>query len=154
MRLHHALFAIALATSSLPAMAGGAFDGFGGRWSGRGIIRMADGQQEKMKCVATYFPSAGATKLVLNVRCASNGFKIDVKGALQAFDNRILGTLEERTYEHRGTVSGTAHDGTIDASIQGNDWLASITVGGHGASVVMIPHSGPVKIASFTFSKG
>lgn len=147
-------FAIVLAAGSLPASAGDAFEGFGGRWSGHGIIRMTSGQQEKMKCVATYFPSAGATKLAMNVRCASTGFKIDVKSALQAFDYRILGTFDERNYNNRGTVSGTAGNGSIDATVHGDDWLASITVGGHGASVIMRPHSGPVQLASFTFKKG
>ena len=154
MKLHHALFAIAFTTAgAVPASAGGAFDGFGGRWAGQGMIRMANGQQEKMKCVATYFPSGGGTKLAMNVRCASSGLKIDVKGALQAFNDRILGTFEERNYENRGTVSGTAGGGRIDATVHGDNWLASLAVEGHGARVVMTPHSGPVKIASFTFRK-
>ncbi len=145
-----ALSAVILGTAT---HAGSAFDGFGGRWVGNGTILMTDGRQEKMKCVATYFPMNGGTKMNMNVRCASNGFKIDVKGTIHAFDSRILGTFEERTYEHRGTVSGTVEGGTIIATIAGNDWLASITVKGYGAVVIMTPHSGPVKIASFTFKK-
>ncbi|MBI4068477.1 hypothetical protein HY413_03670 [Candidatus Kaiserbacteria bacterium] len=146
-----ALYAVMLGTA---AHAGSAFDGFGGRWVGNGTIHMTDGQQEKMKCVATYFPISGGTRMNMNVRCASAGYKIDVKGSLQAFDNRILGEFEERHYNHSGIVHGIAEGGNIDATITGDDWLASITVKSYGTVVTMTPHSGPVKIASFTFTKG
>ncbi len=150
--LQGALVALLILVSA-PAYAG-AFDGFGGRWVGKGAIQMSSGESENMRCVATYFPSKNGTSLSLNVRCANASLKIDVKGALQALDNHIRGTFEERNYENRGTVSGTAGNGTIEATVRGDEWLASISVSGHGAKVVMRPHSGPVKRASFTFQRG
>lgn len=153
MDIRTALIGILIAVAPCAAQAA-AFDGFGGRWVGTGSIRMSDGKREKLKCIATYFSSAGGTSLAMNVRCASNGFKIDAKGTLSASGDRISGMFEERNYNNRGTVSGTAEDGAIHAVIRGDAWLAAIEVSGHGALVMMTPHAGVVKVVWLVFKKG
>jgi len=136
------------------AHAGGAFDGFGGRWVGNGSIVMSDSKSEAIKCIATYFPSAGGTHLRMNVRCASPGYKIDAVGNLTEQGAYVFGTFEERNYNSSGKVSGTAGDGSISAFISGADWRASLSVTGNGARVILTPIGSVVKRVTITFHKG
>jgi hypothetical protein len=117
---------------------------------------MSDGSKEKLKCVATYFPSKDRAEMKMNVRCASTGYKIDAKGTLRASSNSISGEFEERNYNLTGKVSGKGDGlGGIVVSIRGSDWYSTLGVYGFGARVHMLPKSGgAVRSINLNFSKG
>ena len=141
----------ALGTST--ARADGGFSGFSGRWKGSGNMTMSEGKTENLRCIATYFPTAHGAQLKMNMRCASTGFKIDVKSSLQSSGKRISGNFEEHNYNIVGSISGNVSGGNISATIHGPDWQSSLSVSGFGAHVVLTPRGSSVKSISLSFKR-
>ena len=135
------------------AHAEGSFDGFAGRWSGNGNINFTSGATELVRCIATYFPSSNGASLKVNIRCASPGLKIDVKGSLESAGGKLRGSFEERTYNASGSISGTVSQGNIEARIIGQDWSSSLSVKNYGEAVVLTPQGGAVKSVVMHFAK-
>lgn len=112
----------------------GLFNSLGGRWTGSGSIRFSDGEKERLRCRVTYFVSKGSTKLAQNIRCASEGFIIEVKSDLNARGSRISGSWKETTSNIKGSISGRASDDSLRLAIKGKNFSSSMVITSKGRS--------------------
>jgi hypothetical protein len=99
-----------------------------GRWSGRGSIKMSNGNSEQLKCVATYFVAGGGSSLQQNLRCASMSYKIDSRASLQVNGGRVSGERHEKLYSVDGSVAGRITGNGFNLAIQGGNFSAEMSV--------------------------
>lgn len=119
--------AAASAAIALPGIAAPVQD-LAGRWSGWGLITMANGSSEQVKCVATYFVDGGGAQVRQNLRCASTSYKIDVTAKLNNANGQLTGEWEEKTYAAVGSVAGKFTGDGFHVTIQGPTFSAAMAV--------------------------
>lgn len=117
-----------MALAPSPALSASAVQQLAGRWSGWGSVDMQNGSREQVKCVATFFVENGASRVKQNLRCASAGYKIDVRGRFNVKGNSVSGTWEERNHNNAGTVSGKVSGSTFRLAIRGPVLNASMSL--------------------------
>ena len=110
--------------------ASGLFAGLSGSWSGTGTIKLSSGASERIRCKGTYVVDGGGDNLQQTLVCASDSYDIKMKGSLGYKPNAgiVSGTWTETTYNTVGKVSGRVRSGQIRASIQGEGFLAQLTM--------------------------
>ncbi|MGB6906981.1 MAG: hypothetical protein WBE04_07685 [Methyloceanibacter sp.] len=88
-----------------------------GSWGGTGEIRLDRNRRERIKCNAYY--TGGGAQLGLAIRCTSDSYKIEIRSKLSYSGGRLSGNWEERTFNARGSASGTATSSKISLAIRG-----------------------------------
>ncbi len=99
-----------------------------GRWSGPGSIIMSNGETEQMRCVATYFVEGSGAAVKQNLRCAGQGYKIDVITNLSVANGRVSGGWEERTWDTKGSIKGDVQTDGFNLTIDGPGFTAAMAV--------------------------
>lgn len=99
-----------------------------GRWSGPGSIVMSSGESEQMRCVATYFVEGSGNSVKQNLRCASQGYKIDAVTNLSVANGRVSGAWEERTWDTKGSIRGDVNGDAFNLTIDGPGFTAAMAV--------------------------
>lgn len=99
-----------------------------GRWSGPGNIVLSNGSSEEMRCIATYFVEGNGAALRQNLRCASQGYKIDAVTNLAMGDGRVSGDWEERTWGTTGTIKGNIIADGFNLMIEGPGFIAAMAL--------------------------
>src|SRR5258708_37375995 len=74
------------------AQQGGPLAGLSGSWSGRGSIKLANGQRERLRCRANYTVRENGMRLDQNLRCASDGYRFDVNSNIVSEAGRLNGS--------------------------------------------------------------
>jgi hypothetical protein len=77
-----------------------------GAWSGAGTIDLANGRHEPIKCRASYDVLEAQSKLQLNINCASESYKFDLRASAAYSGGSITGNWSEATRNAAGTLSG------------------------------------------------
>ena len=87
---------IVLAFVLLPAIESRAteFSGMAGAWTGTGTIAV-NNNREKLRCRANYNVSNGGATVDLQIRCASDSYKFDLSGGVNAVNGNVSGTWSE-----------------------------------------------------------
>jgi hypothetical protein len=99
-----------------------------GRWSGPGNIVMSSGETEQMRCIATYFVEGNGAAVRQNLRCASQGYKIDAVTNLKVAEGRVSGEWEERTWSTTGSIKGEVQGEGFSLTISGPNFSAAMAV--------------------------
>ena len=88
--------ALLLASLSLPSAALAApaspFAAMAGTWSGGGVLQTTDGQQEQLRCRASYEVAGSGEQLRLNLRCASASYNFDLASEVEYRGGAISGS--------------------------------------------------------------
>ena len=108
-----AALALACRFGSLPAQAEGPFGHLAGSWSGTGSIALSSGSRERIRCRANYAPSNAGAALRLDLRCASDSFKFELRSNLSAFGSSVSGVWSETTRDVSGSITGTATEAAV-----------------------------------------
>jgi hypothetical protein len=107
-----ALPAEGLASSSpFPAMAG--------NWSGAGVITMASGSKERIRCRANYVVGGSGSNLDLTLRCASDSYKFELQSNVAHNNGAVSGTWAETTRHVGGNLEGSARGNHISVRVSG-----------------------------------
>jgi hypothetical protein len=157
-RLNRASFAAVLMIPALPiyAQIAGPFAGMAGPWAGGGVVALATGAKERLRCRAAYKVGGGGRTLQLSIRCVSDSYNFHLTGSVVEPDGTISGRLNESGHSVAGNVSGRASGGTIQAVASGDSFSAGITLvtHGHRQSVTIRPSAGTdVTTVSVTLGK-
>jgi hypothetical protein len=157
-RLTGAAFAAAnlMLASPVYAQGAGPFAGMAGSWTGGGVVALATGANERLRCRAAYEVGGGGRTLQLSIRCASDSYNFDLASSVVSQGGAISGTWSESGHNVAGTVSGRASGGTIQAVAQGGSFAAGISLATHGnrQSVTIRPSQGTdVTSVSVTLTK-
>ena len=148
--------ATALAITSIPAQAAiSPFPAMAGTWSGGGVLRMADGEQERLRCRASYGVAERGDELRLDLRCASASYNFDLAGDVQYRGGAISGEWTEASRNASGTISGRATGDHVEAEARGQNFSASLslTTRGNRQTVSIRPEGTDVRAVSLALDR-
>jgi len=148
----------ALALAAGPAISAAPMSPFramAGSWSGGGILSMADGQQERIRCRAAYNVAGSGDQLRLNLRCASDSYNFDLASDVQYEGGAISGQWSEASRNAAGTLSGRATGDHVEAAAQGPNFSAnlSLTTRGNRQTVSIRPSGGDIRAVSLELAR-
>ena len=125
------LVALSLAgTASYAAVS--PFRAMAGSWSGGGTISMADGQQERLRCRASYDVDDSGVELHLNLRCASESYNFDLASNVEYRGGAVSGEWTEASRNASGTLEGRAAGDRIEVAATGQSFSANLSLTTHG----------------------
>lgn len=126
-----------------------------GRWSGPGNIVMSNGTSEQMRCIATYFVEGNGASVRQNLRCASQGYKIDAVTNLNVAGSHVSGAWEERTWATTGSIKGNVLGDGFNLTIDGPGFTAAMAVKTTNCnqSISITPRDNTVSRISMTLGK-
>jgi hypothetical protein len=126
-----------------------------GSWSGGGVLDTTDGNQERLRCRASYDVAGGGAELELNLKCASQSYNFDLAGNVEYRGGAISGEWTEASRNASGTISGRAAGDRIEASATGQNFSAglSLTTRGSRQTVTIRPQGTNVTAVSLTLER-
>jgi hypothetical protein len=122
---------LAIASAGLaaaPACAQQSFDTVAGSWSGSGSMKPSDGPSERVRCKVDYVAKNAGQSVKMNVRCASDAYKMDLSANIDENGTALSGNWFESQYRQGGSVSGQNVNGLIEAKVEGQTITALLTV--------------------------
>ncbi len=151
-----ALVVAALAAPSpLWAQAGGSFAPFAGSFHGGGQVVGSDGHRERISCRANGAIGGGGRSLTQNIVCASDSYRMDIRG--QAIDEggSVRGRWQETTRGVSGELSGRLSEGRFSGGVSGGGFTASFSLRSTGRrmSFDLRPEGGDVARVEVSLSK-
>src|ERR1700680_3530352 len=111
-----------------PAYAAQAFDNVAGSWSGSGSMKPSDGPRERVRCKVDYTVKNTGQSVKMNVRCASDAYKMDLSANIDQNGTALSGNWFESQYRQGGKVSGQNVNGVIEAKVASATITALLTV--------------------------
>jgi len=111
-----------------PARAEQSFDNVAGSWSGSGLMKPSDGPQERVRCKVDYVVKNAGQSLKLNLRCASDAYKMELSANIDQSGTALSGNWFESQYRQGGKVSGKNDNGLIEAKVESDTITALLTV--------------------------
>jgi hypothetical protein len=114
--------------ATTPAFAGQSFDSVAGSWSGSGSMKPSDGPRERVRCKIDYVPKNAGQSVKMNVRCASDAYKMDLSANIDEDGTTLSGNWFESQYRQGGRVSGQNVNGLIEAKVESDTITALLTV--------------------------
>jgi hypothetical protein len=105
-----------------------------GSWAGAGTVAMASGTKERIRCRSTYQVDGAGSNVVLDLRCASDSYKFELKSNITYSDGELRGTWDEITRSVGGQVTGRAAGGQIQATALGQTFTAILAMNTKGNS--------------------
>jgi hypothetical protein len=151
--------ALLLASLTLPGAALAApispFTAMAGTWAGGGVISTSDGQQEQLRCRASYNVAGAGEQLRLNIRCASASYNFDLASDVEYRGGAIAGSWSETSRNASGTLSGRASGDHVEAAARGDSFSAhlSLTTRGGRQTVSIQPQGGNITAVSLALNR-
>ena len=104
------------------------FLGLSGHWSGAGIVTMANGATERIRCKATYAVNATGKAVQQTLRCASDSYRVEITNNVVSEGGSLSGSWAEATRGVSGSISGRARGAEIVANVAGAGFTARLAV--------------------------
>src|ERR1700730_1182604 len=124
-----------------PASAQQSFDNVAGSWSGGGSMKPSDGARERVRCKIDYAPKNAGQSVKMNVRCASDAYKMDLNANIDQNGSALSGNGLESQYRQGGKVSGQNVNGVIEAKVESDTITALLTVRTKGSRQTFVMES-------------
>jgi hypothetical protein len=147
---------MALALAATPAMAAmSPLLAMAGSWSGGGILSTADGQQQRLRCRASYDVAGRGEALHLNLRCASDSYNFDLASDVEYRRGAITGAWTEASRNASGVISGRAIGDRVEAAARGQNFSAdlSLTTRGNRQLISIRPEGSDVRAVSLELER-
>jgi hypothetical protein len=131
------------------------FTAMAGTWSGGGVLSTTDGQQEQLRCRASYNVDGSGDQLRLNLTCASESYKFDLASEVEYRGGAISGSWTEASRNASGTLSGRAAGDHVQAAARGDNFSAnlSLTTRGGRQTVSIQPQGTNVTAVSLALNR-
>jgi hypothetical protein len=117
---------IALAVPSAVEASSSPFTAMSGSWSGSGVITMAGGTKESIRCRAKYDVDGDGSSLDLTLRCASASYNFELQSNATHSNGAVSGNWSENTRHVGGSLEGNASGNAIHVRVSG---VISATLG-------------------------
>jgi hypothetical protein len=160
-----AAFRLALAASGLAAMVtlaapptraqgAGPFEALAGSWSGSGIVNTSDGLRERVRCVAKYVSQDSGHGVRIDLRCASDSYKVEFSGSIVQSGDSLSGNWFESTNRVGGKISGRANGSgnQINVRADGDTFTALLSVKTQGTRQTFSMESPGAKLSEFSIA--
>ena len=109
------------------------FVALSGSWSGSGSVRLASGAVERIRCQASYEVAPSGANFQQTLRCASDSYNFNLRASVvRSGDGAISGTWTETTRQATGGIAGRASGNSIQATIRGPTFSASLSLATQG----------------------
>jgi hypothetical protein len=128
------------------------FNGLNGSWAGDGIVQLAGGSKESIRCRATYSVDVGRDNLKQVLRCASDSYKFQLKSDVSHNNGAISGRWEESSRNQAGNITGRARGDQIDARIESASFAGLITVRTRGNRQTVLMSSPGSEVSKVTIT--
>jgi hypothetical protein len=131
------------------------FAAMAGSWSGGGMLNMANGEQEPLRCRASYNVAGRGEALSLDLRCASASYNFDLASNVEYRGGEISGQWTEASHNASGSVSGRASGDHVEAAARGQNFSAnlSMTTRGNRQTVSIRPAGTDVRAVSLALQR-
>jgi hypothetical protein len=131
------------------------FAAMAGSWSGGGVLNTTDGNQERLRCRASYNVAGTGDQLRLNLRCASESYNFDLASEVEYRGGAISGEWSEASRNASGTISGRASGDRIEAAARGDNFSAglSLTTQGNRQTVSIRPQGTNITAVSLEMAR-
>ena len=131
------------------------FAALAGNWSGAGTLAMSNGEQERMRCRASYAVGQGGENVLLNIRCASDSFSFDLASEVASRGSTLSGEWSEATRNATGIITGRVNGSQIQAQASSAGFSAnlSLTTQGNRQSVAIHPQGMDVQRVALTLRR-
>jgi hypothetical protein len=103
-----------------------------GSWAGSGTVAMSSGTKERIRCRSTYQVDGAGNSMQLDLRCASDSYKFELKSNITYSDGDLRGTWDELSRGVGGQVTGRATGGQIQATALGQTFTAILALNTKG----------------------
>lgn len=120
------------AFAATTASAGPSLNHLIGSWRGKGKIAFSDGTKESITCRAYYRNKSDGIGMAL--RCASAGYKVEIRSDLKAVGDKLTGSWEERTFNASGVVVGRTTANGITLKVKGGGFEGDMHVANLGGT--------------------
>jgi hypothetical protein len=114
--------------AAAPACAEQGFDNVAGSWSGGGTMKPSDGARERVRCKVDYNVKNAGQSVKMNVRCASDAYKMDLSANIDQTGTALSGNWFESQYRQGGKVSGQNVNDLIEAKVESDTIIPLLTV--------------------------
>ncbi len=104
------------------------FAAMAGTWAGGGVLSTTDGQQEQLRCRASYNVAGAGEQLRLNIKCASASYNFDLASDVEYRGGAISGSWSEASRNASGTLSGRAAGDHVEAAARGEGFSATLSL--------------------------
>jgi hypothetical protein len=133
----------------------GPFSALHGSWAGGGLIKKANGTNERIRCRSTY--DTGATSVQLRLRCASDSYNFDLNATVFYDGGPISGQWSETTRSVNGNIQGRSSNNgrLVQAVASGLGFSANLTMTTRGEkqSVTILAPGTEVPEVNITLEK-
>jgi hypothetical protein len=133
---------LGMLVTAAPALAEQGFDNVAGSWSGTGSMKPSDGPRERVRCKVDYIVKSTGTSVKMDLRCASDAYKMHLSANIDQDGSNISGNWFEDQYRQGGKISGQNVNGLIEAKAESDTITALLTVrtkGGRQSFVMESP---------------
>ena len=126
-----------------------------GNWSGGGVLRTSDGQEEPLRCRASYDVRDRGSEAYLNLRCASASYNFNLASQVAYSGGMISGAWTEYSRNASGTIVGRTNGRRILATARVNNFSAGLTLTtrGNRQTVSIRPYQSSVSMVSLTLTR-
>ena len=147
------LASLSLPGSSTQAAVASPFAAMAGSWSGGGVLNTSDGNQERLRCRASYDVAGTGAGLQLNLKCDSQSYNFDFAGSVEYRGGAYV--ANNHRARARGTISGHANGDRIEAAARGDNFSAglSLTTRGNRQTVSIRPQGTNVTAVSLEMAR-
>jgi hypothetical protein len=144
--------AVVLATPSTHAEGAGPFEILAGSWSGNGVFNTSDGVHERVRCIAKYVSKNDGHSLGIDLRCASDSYKVEFTSSIVQTGDALSGNWFETTRRVGGKISGRANGNQIDFRADGDTFTAILSVKTQGSHQMFSMSSPGAKLSQFSIA--
>jgi hypothetical protein len=123
---------VAAVSGSASYAQSGPFAGMAGNWAGGGTVTLDDGSSERIRCRASYAVGAGGAGLNLNLICASDSYKFDLRGNVISERGALSGTWTETSRGVNGSLEGRGGGGNFQVVASSAGFTANISLATRG----------------------
>jgi len=145
-----ATFAAAMVFAIPTGLAQGAspFAKFLGIWRGAGQVLFTNGDAERINCRANYLSLEAANELSLDLVCATESYRIEIRSQLVAVGREVQGTWTETSHQVTGNLVGRLSGGSFEGNIAGPGFTAEMSLHSTGRrqSVSIRPQSTEMQV--------
>jgi hypothetical protein len=123
---------VAAVSGSASYAQSGPFAGMAGNWAGGGTVTLDDGSSERIRCRASYAVGDGGAGLNLDLICASDSYKFDLRGNVISDRGALSGTWSETSRGVNGSLEGRGAGGNFQVVASSAGFTANISLATRG----------------------
>jgi len=127
-----------------------------GKWAGAGTVALASGTKERIRCRSNNQVDSGGTSVQLELRCASDSYKFELRSYITYSGGELKGTWDELSRNVGGQVMGRASGSQIQATAAGQTFTAILAMNtrGNTQSITIRSPGSELSEASINLTRG